>query len=151
MVISMLKIRRPLGRLIFNMGIAIPGKTVFLIETAPSYLGIKRVCSSGHIKNLIIESHKNTVHNWHIGRLFHHGFDNIFTHNINIKIHSHMAASRSPPAIYKAVFLLYLFNSMSVQKSPWKWKFCSSLNIINWLHGHNHDQKDILNMRCYSL
>ena len=31
----MLKIRRPLGRLIFNMGIAIPGKTVSLIETAP--------------------------------------------------------------------------------------------------------------------
>ena len=31
----MLKIRRPSGRLIFNMGIAIPGKTVFLIETAP--------------------------------------------------------------------------------------------------------------------
>ena len=29
MAISMLKIRRPLGRLIFNMGIAIPGKTVF--------------------------------------------------------------------------------------------------------------------------
>ena len=39
MVISMLKIRRPLGRLIFNMGIAIPGKTVFLIETAPRYQG----------------------------------------------------------------------------------------------------------------
>ena len=35
MAISMLKIRRPLGRLIFNMGIAIPGETVFLIETAP--------------------------------------------------------------------------------------------------------------------
>ena len=35
MAISMLKIRRPLGRLIFNMGIATPGKTVFLIETAP--------------------------------------------------------------------------------------------------------------------
>ena len=34
----MLKIRRLLGRLIFNMGIAIPGKTVFLIETAPSFL-----------------------------------------------------------------------------------------------------------------
>ena len=31
----MLKIRRPLGRRIFNMGIATPGKTVFLIETAP--------------------------------------------------------------------------------------------------------------------
>ena len=40
MVISMLKIRRPLGRLIFNMGIAIPGKTVFLIETASSYVDI---------------------------------------------------------------------------------------------------------------
>ena len=37
MAISMLKIRRPLGRLIFNMGITIPGKTVFLIETAPRY------------------------------------------------------------------------------------------------------------------
>ena len=37
MAISMLKIRRPLGRLIFNMGIAIPGKTVFLIETAPMW------------------------------------------------------------------------------------------------------------------
>ena len=34
----MLKVRRPLGRLIFNMGIAIPGKTVFLIETAPRQL-----------------------------------------------------------------------------------------------------------------
>ena len=42
MAISMLKIRRPLGRLIFNMGIAIPGKTVFLIETAPGVA----VCSS---------------------------------------------------------------------------------------------------------
>ena len=39
-MISMLKIRRPLGRLIFNMGIAIPGKTVFLIETAPSAWGL---------------------------------------------------------------------------------------------------------------
>ena len=34
----MLKIRPPLGRLIVNMGIAIPGKTVFLIETAPCFL-----------------------------------------------------------------------------------------------------------------
>ena len=40
MAIPMLKIRRPLGRLIFNMGIAIPGKTVFLIETAPWWLSI---------------------------------------------------------------------------------------------------------------
>ena len=41
----MLKIRRPLGRLIFNMGIAIPGKTVFLIETAPSH---RRIGKSHH-------------------------------------------------------------------------------------------------------
>ena len=41
MAISMLKIRRPLGRLIFNMGIAIPGKTVFLIETAPRPLSLR--------------------------------------------------------------------------------------------------------------
>ena len=33
MAIPMLKIRRPTGRLIFNMGIPIPGKTVFYIET----------------------------------------------------------------------------------------------------------------------
>ena len=38
----MLKIRRPLGRLIFNMGIAIPGKTVFLIETDPWCFGSMR-------------------------------------------------------------------------------------------------------------
>ena len=43
MAISMLKIRRPLGRLIFNMGIAIPGKTVFLIETAPWFLKFNHV------------------------------------------------------------------------------------------------------------
>ena len=41
MAIPMLKIRRPNGRLIFNMGIAIPGKTVFLIETAPSALAME--------------------------------------------------------------------------------------------------------------
>ena len=38
MAIPMLKIRRPNGRLIFNMGITIPSKTVVLIETAPRYL-----------------------------------------------------------------------------------------------------------------
>ena len=38
MGIPMLKIRRPVGRLIFNMGNAIPSKTVFLIETAPWFI-----------------------------------------------------------------------------------------------------------------
>ena len=36
MAIPMSKIRRPTGRLIFNMGIPIPGKTVFYIETGPT-------------------------------------------------------------------------------------------------------------------
>ena len=48
MAISMLKIRRPLGRLIFNMGIAIPGKTVFLIETAPCY-NIKHIARAMNV------------------------------------------------------------------------------------------------------
>ena len=51
MVISMLKIRRPLGRLIFNMGIAIPGKTVFLIETAPRVLHLKHSLLKTNITN----------------------------------------------------------------------------------------------------
>ena len=37
MTIPMLKIRRPNGRLIFNMGIPIPGKTVFYIEMGPRF------------------------------------------------------------------------------------------------------------------
>ena len=52
MAISMLKIRRPLGRLIFNMGIAIPGKTVFLIETAPCFLTVGGVTPGRHDRDL---------------------------------------------------------------------------------------------------
>ena len=49
MVIPMLKIRRPTGRLIFNMGIPIPGKTVFYIETGPwTYI------SKGHAVYLVL-------------------------------------------------------------------------------------------------
>ena len=48
MAISMLKIRRPLGRLIFNMGIAIPGKTIFLIETAP-WVSCAVTCHESHV------------------------------------------------------------------------------------------------------
>ena len=56
MVISMLKIRRPLGRLIFNMGIAIPGKTIFLIETAPwsCFYSVFVICV--YIREAIIHS-----------------------------------------------------------------------------------------------
>ena len=53
----MLKIRRPLGRLIFNMGIAIPGKTVFLIETAP------RCCR--FIENMAFIDHKKDNLGYH--------------------------------------------------------------------------------------
>ena len=55
----MLKIRRPLGRLIFNMGIAIPGKTVFLIETAP--------CSMQCNTASLLQNSHNT---WH--KIIHH-------------------------------------------------------------------------------
>ena len=53
MAISMLKIRRPLGRLIFNMGIAIPGKTVFLIETAPWLQWIGQEQLQDETKNIL--------------------------------------------------------------------------------------------------
>ena len=60
MAISMLKIRRPLGRLIFNMGIAIPGKTVFLIETAPRayYDFILKAHTAQYIKGVSIINQK---------------------------------------------------------------------------------------------
>ena len=59
----MLKIRRPLGRLIFNMGIAIPGKTVFLIETAPWYQLISgRLFSSTTSEGL--NRSNETLHVW---------------------------------------------------------------------------------------
>ena len=52
----MLKIRRPLGRLIFNMGIAIPGKTVFLIETAPrSHAAFLRFVLVAYFCNLVLD------------------------------------------------------------------------------------------------
>ena len=64
MAISMLKIRRPLGRLIFNMGIAIPGKTVFLIETAPSRLNVLEnsiILMSIGMAHSALQTNKNNV------------------------------------------------------------------------------------------
>ena len=68
----MLKIRRPIGRLIFNMGIAIPGKTVFLIETAPWW----KQTSIAHLTILakttysgqLLWRHTN-VGNWHLDHI----------------------------------------------------------------------------------
>ena len=64
MVISMLKIRRPLGRLIFNMGIAIPGKTVFLIETAPSALEMEllQYCIKPWVCYSWVDFHQGVMH-----------------------------------------------------------------------------------------
>ena len=50
----MLKIRRPLGRLIFNMGITIPGKTVFLIETAPCFWHNTAHSMIGHPNDIVV-------------------------------------------------------------------------------------------------
>ena len=57
----MLKIRLPLGRLIFSMGIAIPGKTVFLIETAPCEV-LSQLCSSGQKKYFRL--YRLTIYQW---------------------------------------------------------------------------------------
>ena len=69
MVIPMLKIRRPTGRLIFNMGIPIPGKTVFYIETGPSLVlshpkknVIASSLSTGDLERFQITHHETVVH-----------------------------------------------------------------------------------------
>ena len=79
MAISMLKIRRPLGRLIFNMGIAIPGKTVFLIETAPRFLawaGASKSLSCGHISFKLISNGLcgKCITQTYLGEIYEHAF-----------------------------------------------------------------------------
>ena len=64
MVIPMLKIRRPTGRLIFNMGIPIPGKTVFYIETGP--------CSLVSISEFFNHSHCGLITPYCINKPSHH-------------------------------------------------------------------------------
>ena len=54
MAIPMLKIRRPTGRLIFNMGIPIPGKTVFYIETGPRHPRVEIRASIDVISPLLL-------------------------------------------------------------------------------------------------
>ena len=87
----MLKIRRPLGRLIFNMGIAIPGETVFLIETAPRW-GLRCRMTEVCIRHTTIlptralaclcpTIHKSSISFWSISEQFYIS-DN---YNANIK------------------------------------------------------------------
>ena len=58
----MLKIRRPLGRLIVNMGIAIPGKTVFLIETAPR----TGILEASNLCNMVIHHSTTTIYDTYL-------------------------------------------------------------------------------------
>ena len=85
----MLKIRRPLGRLIFNMGIAIPGKTVFFIETAPrtrqarhSFINDRavRLCTSLHfsIDGLWYTRSVGFLHQSHLSN----NFNSFFLHDL---------------------------------------------------------------------
>ena len=67
MAIPMLKIRRPTGRLIFNMGIPIPGKTVFYIETGPcSLLGCGGLILKIYILSYMCRDHKVTHDNYQV-------------------------------------------------------------------------------------
>ena len=82
----MLKIRRPLGRLIFNMGIAIPGKTVFLNETAPWWrmnIWMNQVTivtgDTGRLfgSKPLIESILTLLPSRYFGRCVHHRHDDV--------------------------------------------------------------------------
>ena len=65
----MLKIRRPLGRLIFNMGIAIPGKTIFLIETAPWTRNVVSLTLNIAIAFMTASFLKNAVHSFLVANI----------------------------------------------------------------------------------
>ena len=93
----MLKIRRPLGRLIFNMGIAIPGKTVFLIETAP------RIFDA-------IWRHYATMR-WLFSYTFFGQNINIYLHFISF-LHTKMSNEVANPSLWMATFLSYAFNTI---------------------------------------
>ena len=92
------KDKTPLGRLIFNMGIAIPGKTVFLIETAPWFFnyfslyvwvnGIiffntfainwNNIYTSVTLRHIDQRNHRHFVPNWSIKTSLVCKIENIF-------------------------------------------------------------------------
>ena len=77
----MLKIRRPLGRLIFNMGIAIPGKTVFLIETAPRKWKAVFLYFMGLYNFIGRHAYNSTYIDEYIEIYFRHGFEHVHRAN----------------------------------------------------------------------
>ena len=112
----MLKIRRPLGRLIFNMGIAIPGKTVFLIETAPWFP----------------VSQCSVINWWYLLSKVH-----ILLFNCNHVIRRHPCVYAIATTMHSLVLepWLDLDNSMlSFLKQCW--------NIVNWTTGHGLQRND---------
>ena len=115
----MLKIRRPLGRLIFNMGIAIPGKTVFLIETAPSPFSIFKAMRHWF-------SHRTGELTWKTKRLaatswWRHGMETLAA-LLQLLALCEGNPSVSRPVIWSFEFSL-LLSWMSYQtiKSHWRW------------------------------
>ena len=92
----MLKIRRPLGRLIFNMGIAIPGKTVFLIETAP--WSVYNQCHGNLLELLKGEAYSEWIHLSKLLDLVYALGETLF---IRIKLSMiHLRMILSPPHLY---------------------------------------------------
>ena len=108
----MLKIRRPLGRLIFNMGIAIPGKTVFLIETAPW-------CLSGAIRE---GPDVSAIYVFIPGAAFHDAFMR------------HKAKMSSLNRMFY-LQLMYLWEDSSVSFLAIKW---NTNILIAFMHGRLH-------------
>ena len=149
MVISMLKIRRPLGRLIFNMGIAIPGKTVFLIETAP--LASKALCQQHPQCWSAIHPYWMSLKQFTQCGLTHKQLETqryILRHvATNIMVHKHHATSKSVPI--KCSLCLTSFMAVYSMNEPLNhWKCMGALHTQHcgsWCcgvkaPGHQHPQ-----------
>ena len=118
MVISMLKIRRPLGRLIFNMGIAIPGKTVFLIETAPRCRRWRpgRYCDNSRFSGFVAPAQ---VLNW----ILNQRLQNILSHLMLYIIYR---------CVYKHIYYLgfFVYYCTLCKLSLMEWFMCILLYMI---------------------
>ena len=86
----MLKIRRPLGRLIFNMGIAIPGKTVFLIETAPWTIAANALtpCLTRPSADVTFINHDGQIDPCLPGDLWYFSVDELCKMQVNVDVSS---------------------------------------------------------------